>query len=58
MFKKVISILLIASGKGELHRKMNFKELILFLGGKFGGLSHLIQLAHEVKKKYYEKKDK
>lgn len=51
---QIISLL----GKGRLHRKMNFKELLHFLESKFGGLSNLIQFAYEVRKKYYEKKGK
>jgi len=43
-------------GKGQLHRRMNFNELIQYLESQFGGLSYMIQFAGRVKDRYYELK--
>jgi len=43
-------------GKGKLHRKMKFEELVTFLEDTFGGLFHLIEFAQTIKKKYYQLK--
>ncbi|MFX1444442.1 MAG: hypothetical protein ACFFHV_13585 [Promethearchaeota archaeon] len=41
-------------GKGKLHRRMNFDELIQYLGIQFRGLRYMIQFAKRVKNRYYE----
>ena len=43
-------------GKGQLHKKMNFDELIQFLKDWFRGLRYLVDFAKKLKKQYYEKK--
>ena len=43
-------------GKGKLHRKMKFEELVTFLEDTFGGLLHLIEFVQNIKKKYYQLK--
>ena len=43
-------------GKGKLHRKMNFNELIQYLEAQFRGLSYMIQFAKKLKDRYYEVK--
>ena len=43
-------------GKGKLHRKMKFEELVTFLENTFGGLLHLIEFVKNIKKKYYQLK--
>ncbi len=45
-------------GKGILHRKMNFQELVDYLENTFGGLGHLKEFAYKIRKKYYAKKSK
>ena len=43
-------------GKGILHRKMNFQELVDYLDNTFGGLKHLKEFAYSIRKRYYAKK--
>jgi len=43
-------------GKGKLHRRMNFNELIQYLETQFRGLTYMIQFAKRVKDRYYEVK--
>ena len=40
-------------GKGKLHRKMNFDDLISFLEKIYRGLKYMIKFAQNIKKKYY-----
>jgi len=40
-------------GKGKLHRKMNFNELISFLENTFRGLKYMIKFTKNLKKKYF-----
>lgn len=40
-------------GKGILHRKMNFDDLISFLEKIYRGLKYMIKFAQNIKKKYY-----
>lgn len=43
-------------GKGILHRKMRYQELIEYLSNTFGGLNHLKDFAYNIRKRYYAKK--
>ncbi len=45
-------------GKGTLHRRMNFNELVDYLENIFGGLTHLKEVAYRIRKRYYAKKSK
>lgn len=43
-------------GKGVLHRRMKYQELISYLESTFKGLNHLKEFAYSMRKKYYAKK--
>ncbi len=43
-------------GKGVLHRRMKYQELISYLESTFNGLNHLKEFAYSMRKKYYAKK--
>ncbi|GAH05952.1 unnamed protein product, partial [marine sediment metagenome] len=44
-------------GKGVLHRRMRYYELISYLENTFAGLNYLKEFASKMKKRYYEKKE-
>jgi len=44
--------------KGNLHRKMNYDEMVSFLRDSFKGFPYLIQIAKKIKNVYYKTKVK
>jgi len=55
---KFILYLFSLISKGNLHRKMNYEELVAFLKNSFKGFPHLIQTAKRIKNIYYKTKGK
>ena len=55
---KLILYIFALIGKGELHRKMNFKELKCYLENTFRGLKYLVKFAQKLKKNHNQLKFK
>jgi len=55
---KFILYLFSLISKGNLHRKMNYDELVVFLRDSFKGFPYLIQIAKKIKNIYYKTKIK